>query len=116
MKLKSAIARPRMYQSLRAGDAYTIFGAAWTGSGHIGEVEVSIDGGTSWQTAELLDRPSPFAWQRWKFDWLVPSERGRYVLMSRAIDNSGQVQPMMHDPNYGSYVIDHCLPIHVFVG
>jgi DMSO/TMAO reductase YedYZ molybdopterin-dependent catalytic subunit len=114
MKLKAAIARPRMYQVLHGGQAHTIFGAAWTGIGHIAKVEVSTDGGASWQTAELLDAPSPFAWQRWSFEW-VPPKSGRYVLLSRATDNSGNVQPMTHDWNNGSYVIDHCLPIHIFV-
>jgi hypothetical protein len=31
-------------------------------------------------------------------------------------DASGNVQPVHHDENYGSYVINHLLPIEVFVG
>jgi DMSO/TMAO reductase YedYZ molybdopterin-dependent catalytic subunit len=115
MKLKSAIARPRMYQNLRAGEQLTIFGAAWTGSEHIAKVEVSTDGGSTWRRAELLDPPSAFAWQRWSFEWPVPEKSGRYVLLSRATDSSGNAQPLIHDRNYGSYAIHHCLPIHVFV-
>jgi hypothetical protein len=35
--------------------------------------------------------------------------------MARATDANGNVQPDRHDPHYGSYVINHALPIEVFV-
>ena len=35
--------------------------------------------------------------------------------MARAEDANGCVQPKKHDPNNGSYVINHPLPIEVFV-
>jgi hypothetical protein len=36
-------------------------------------------------------------------------------LLARAKDASGSVQPDSHDPNYGSYAVNHPLPIEVFV-
>jgi hypothetical protein len=36
-------------------------------------------------------------------------------VLARATDANGNVQPDTHDPNYGSYVINHPLPIDVFV-
>ena len=50
-----------------------------------------------------------------EFDWLTPKKPGRYTLMARAKDAKGRVQPDKHNQNYGSYVIDHLLPIEVFV-
>jgi len=41
---------------------------------------------------------------------------GRYTLLARAKDANGNVQPDKHDQHYASYVIDHTLPIEVFVG
>ena len=40
---------------------------------------------------------------------------GPYILLARAKDANGCVQPDRHDPNYGSYVINHPLPIEVLV-
>jgi hypothetical protein len=54
-------------------------------------------------------------WRRWKFEWLTPKAPGQYTLLARAKDASGGAQPDRHDQNYGSYVINHPLPIEVFV-
>jgi hypothetical protein len=54
-------------------------------------------------------------WRRWTSEWLTPKTPGRYALLARATDANGSVQPDRHDPNYGSYVVDHALPIEVFV-
>ncbi len=40
---------------------------------------------------------------------------GQYTLLARAKDVSGVVQPDEHDQSYGVYVINHSLPIEVFV-
>jgi hypothetical protein len=46
---------------------------------------------------------------------MVPNAPGRYTLLARARDADGAVQPDQHDERYGSYVINHPLPIQVFV-
>ena len=79
------------------------------------EVVVSTDGGVTWARAEFLDPAERHAWRRWKFDWITPAEPGPYTLLARARDADGRVQPDRHDPNYGSYVINHPLPIEVYV-
>ena len=76
---------------------------------------MSTDGGDTWNEAEFLDPPRWNTWRRWKFDWLTPKKPGRYTLMARAKDATGRVQPEKHSQNYGSYVIDHPLPIEVFI-
>jgi hypothetical protein len=47
--------------------------------------------------------------------WLTPKKAGQYTLLARAKDANGGVQPDKHDRNYGTYVINHPLPIEVFV-
>jgi DMSO/TMAO reductase YedYZ molybdopterin-dependent catalytic subunit len=115
MKLKSQIARPRNYEVLAPNRIYTVSGAAWAGETDVSEIAVSTDGGRTWADAEFLDPVRRHAWRRWKFDWLTPKEPGQYTLLSRAKDASGLVQSGKHDENYGVYVIDHTLPIDVFV-
>jgi DMSO/TMAO reductase YedYZ molybdopterin-dependent catalytic subunit len=115
MKLKSQIARPRNYEILAPNRIYTVSGAAWAGETDATEITVSTDGGRTWADAKFLDPARRHAWRRWKFDWLTPKEPGQYTLMSRAKDASGLVQPDKHDENYGVYVINHPLPIEVFV-
>jgi hypothetical protein len=115
MMLKSQIARPRVYETLSANQPYTVFGAAWAGEGEVARIAVSTDGGQAWAEAEFLDPAVRHAWRRWKFDWLAPKEPGRYTLLARAEDAGGNAQPRGHDPRNGTYVINHPLPIEVFV-
>jgi DMSO/TMAO reductase YedYZ molybdopterin-dependent catalytic subunit len=115
MKVKSEIARPRPYETLEPNETYTISGVAWSGESDVVGVAVSTDGGHTWSEAQLLDPAQRYAWRRWNLDWTTPAP-GRYVLLARATDADGNVQAHAHDPNYGSYVITHPLPIEVFVG
>src|SRR6266446_2089542 len=115
MKLKSAIARPRVHETLLPKQTYTVFGAAWAGETDVAEIAVSTDSGQTWAEAHFLDPVRRHAWRRWKFDWLTPKNPGQYTLLARAKGANGTVQPDEHDWNYGSYVITHLLPIEVIV-
>jgi DMSO/TMAO reductase YedYZ molybdopterin-dependent catalytic subunit len=115
MVLKSSIARPRIREVVKAGEPYTVFGAAWAGELPVAQVEISADGGVTWVVAEIIDESRPGAWQRWKFEWQVPTQAGSYRLMSRARDSAGNVQPSEHDKSFGTYVIHHTIPVEVFV-
>jgi Mo-co oxidoreductase dimerisation domain len=115
MKLKAQIARPRVYETLEPGRSYTIFGAAWAGDTDVTEIWVSVDGGTSWGQGDFLDPINRHAWRRWKYEWITPTHPGRYTLLARAKGADERIQPDNHDANFGSYVIDHPLPIEVFI-
>jgi len=115
MQLKSEIARPGVYETLPANRMYTVCGAAWAGETDVIEIAVSTDGGRTWANAKFLDPVRRHAWRRWKFDWLTPKKPGRCTLLARARDAGGMLQPDRHDQNYGVYVINHSLPIEVFV-
>ena len=115
MKLKSQIARPRVYEKLVPNRAYTIFGAAWAGDTDVAEIWISTDGGTTWVPGEFVDTINRHAWRRWRYDWVTPAQPGRYTLLARATGADLRTQPSEHDQMYGGYVIDHPLPIEVFV-
>jgi hypothetical protein len=69
MKLKSQIARPRVYERLEPGRPHTIFGAAWrVGDADVTEICISLDSGASWVQGDFLDPIHQHAWRRWKYD------------------------------------------------
>lgn len=82
----------------------TLRGRAWSGQGAVVRVEVSTDGGHSWQEATLGDAPSssPYAWRPWAIDWLATP--GAYDLCSRATDAAGNTQPFDPPWNVGGYM------------
>jgi DMSO/TMAO reductase YedYZ molybdopterin-dependent catalytic subunit len=88
--LKSVVAR---VTRRRAGDRfeYTIAGAAWGGPAKIAGIEVRIDGG-SWLRAAIDQRAGDAAWVLWSMPWVAPAP-GEHVLVSRAIDARGDIQP-----------------------
>jgi len=79
-----------------------IAGIAWTGEGTVSKVEVSWDGGTEWEQAELDRSSSPFGLQRWRFLWAA-EEDAEYEFVSRATDSAGKVQPKSDRWNRGGY-------------
>jgi DMSO/TMAO reductase YedYZ molybdopterin-dependent catalytic subunit len=114
MKLKCQIARPSVYETLAPDQVYTVCGAAWAGETEVTGVAVSTDGGQTWAEAEFLDPVRTHAWRSWQYAWRMPKEPGRYTVMARARGADRSIHPEQHDPNYGTYVINHPLPIVVF--
>ena len=81
-----------------AGSQIAVVGVAFAGDRGIQKVEVSEDGGNSWQPASLYDPLSQYTWVFWKYEWNPPAS-GWYSLMVRATDGTGQVQvATMTDP------------------
>jgi DMSO/TMAO reductase YedYZ molybdopterin-dependent catalytic subunit len=115
MQVKAAIARPGINEVIAAGTKYRVAGAAWTANAEIVQVELSTDGGKSWKTASLGKEKAPHCWRLWECDWQAPPTPGRCLLLARATDSRGRVQPMERDLDRGTYEINHCLPIEVIV-
>ncbi|PYR47299.1 MAG: sulfite dehydrogenase [Acidobacteria bacterium] len=68
-----------------------INGIAWTGSGKIRRVDVSTDGGATWTPARLQEQVLSKAHTRFRHLWNWTG--GEAVIMSRAVDETGYVQP-----------------------
>jgi DMSO/TMAO reductase YedYZ molybdopterin-dependent catalytic subunit len=114
IQVKSLIARPVADAQLARATAVEVTGAAWS-EGSIARVDVSSDGGATWQPASFMDAPQPGVWRRWRHNWQTPATAGASTLMSRATDSLGRVQPMTRNPDYGSYVVHHVVPVSVQV-
>jgi sulfane dehydrogenase subunit SoxC len=78
---------------LKSKGFYEVSGFAWSGKGMIKRVEVSTDGGTSWAQAVLQEPVMDKSLVRFRFPWMWDGAPA--MLMSRAIDSSGAVQPSM---------------------
>jgi sulfane dehydrogenase subunit SoxC len=88
---KSIITRPSPGLTMKEPGLYEISGLAWSGYGKINKVEVSADGGKSWAAAALQEPVLPKALTRFRMAWRWNG--GPAVLQSRAIDDTGYVQP-----------------------
>jgi DMSO/TMAO reductase YedYZ molybdopterin-dependent catalytic subunit len=90
LNVKSVIAGPLEGARLKAGKV-AVHGAAWAGENNIAKVEVSTDGGTSWNAAGLGHDEARYAWRLWNYAWTARS--GDYTVLSRATDSEGRTQP-----------------------
>jgi len=91
MGVKSVITSPSGGLKMQGSGLYQISGLAWSGSGRVRRVEVSADGGKTWAPAALSAPVLPKALTRFRMAWRWNG--GPAVLMSRAIDETGAVQP-----------------------
>jgi sulfane dehydrogenase subunit SoxC len=92
MEAKSVITRPSGGQQLTGGPGfYEISGLAWSGRGRIKEVQVSTDAGKTWQGAQLQEPVLSRALVRFRLPWQW--DGGPAMLQSRAIDETGYIQP-----------------------
>jgi len=91
MDAKSIITFPSPGENLRGPGLYRINGLAWSGRGRIRRVDVSADGGRSWAEAALQEPVLPQCFTRFRLPWRW--DGSPLVLKSRAVDESGHVQP-----------------------
>jgi sulfane dehydrogenase subunit SoxC len=88
---KSVITFPSGGQTLPGPGLYELTGLAWTGRGRIDRVEVTFDGGQSWQDARLDEPRLRLAFTRFRLPWRWNEEP--VTIASRATDETGYVQP-----------------------
>ena len=100
IQVKSAIAWPGDGAKLPAG-RHLVWGFAWSGTGIIRDVSVSMDGGRNWEPAKLEATPGPYRWVRWSYSWTA--QPGDHILMSRARDTAGNEQPLERDRRRKDY-------------
>ena len=88
---KSTITFPAYPFVLPERGWWEIKGLAWSGRGRITRVEVTTDGGSTWAPAQLQEPVLPKCATRFRHVWNW--DGGEALLMSRAIDETGYVQP-----------------------
>lgn len=85
----------KLHATNRADGKITVAGHANAGVQGIERVEVSTDGGNSWNDAELSPVLTPNlggdVWRQWRYDYDAPGEQHEVVV--RAVDGTGTLQP-----------------------
>jgi sulfane dehydrogenase subunit SoxC len=93
-EVKSVITTPSGGQVLLDRGYYNVTGLAWSGRGKIRRVDVSFDGGRNWRKARLEQPVLSKALTRFNIDWAWDGTPA--VLQSRAVDDTGHVQPKIN--------------------
>jgi DMSO/TMAO reductase YedYZ molybdopterin-dependent catalytic subunit len=98
----------------KTGTAVEVEGVAIDDGAGITRVEVSTDGGKSWQDAKLDPSLGKYAWRRWRYQW-KPPQAGTFRLMARATNAAGRTQTTQqwNRSGYQRNVIEH---VDVVVG
>jgi sulfane dehydrogenase subunit SoxC len=76
-------------------------GRAWSGWGLISGVDVSVDGGATWEPASMGSTGDAAAWRAWSFEWIAAP--GDHELLCRATDAAGKTQPIEEPWNHGGF-------------
>ncbi|MEO8289235.1 MAG: molybdopterin-dependent oxidoreductase [Chloroflexota bacterium] len=69
----------------------TLSGIAFAGDRSISKVEISTDGGKTWNDAYVKPKLSGTSWIVWAYDW-TPLQAGKYTVKVRATDGAGNLQ------------------------
>ncbi|MCW8896238.1 MAG: sulfite dehydrogenase [Sulfurimonas sp.] len=94
LEVNSIITTPcpeKPWTDLKKGELVEIEGIAWSGHGTITNVDISLDGGDNYVEAQLKGMVLPKSWTR--FSYMYKYEGKPLLLQSRAVDDSGNVQP-----------------------
>ena len=109
LPVQSGILEPTNNFTIPADEeSVTLKGYAWSGGGRgINRVDVSIDGGKTWQTAHLVEQPDqPFrrvwAWTQWELTVDLPNDvqDDKFEVVCKAVDSSYNSQPERFDGIY----------------
>ena len=89
----SVVTNPCPENPIRQKGFIEIEGLAWSGRGTIKAVDLSFDGGVTWKQAEIKGVVLPKALTRFSFKTEWNGEE--WMLQSRAVDDTGYVQPTL---------------------
>lgn len=87
----------------RAGEPVTLRGRAWSGEASIDAVEVSTDGGRTWQQASLTGDNRASCWTAWELAVGFDAP-GEHCVVTRALDSTGRTQPEVSPDNDQGYL------------
>lgn len=92
-EVNSVITSPCPENPIKRKGLLQLEGLAWSGHGKVKRVDVSLDGGVSWQTAKLKGLVLSKSLTR--FGMEINWQGDPLLLQSRAVDETGYVQPTL---------------------
>ncbi len=90
LPVNALIAQPEEGAVLRAGEVI-VRGHALAGGRRVERVDVSCNGGATWQLAAFVSDPTLWGWRLWETRLMLTP--GEHTLMARAWDSAAQTQP-----------------------
>ena len=97
MRVRARITDPAPGSTISRG-THAVRGKAWSGTGPVTRVDVSLTGEGDWHPARVEPPQGPYHWQEWSFDW--DAKAGEHRLSCRATDADGDIQPLDIPWNY----------------
>jgi len=114
MVVNSLITSLASGHKIARGKPIVVKGLAWDGGTGVAKVEVSTDGGTTWQEATLGEDLGRFSFR--SFSLSAPAtEIGTRLVMARATSRAGetQVEKLIHNPAGYHHNVIQRIPVEV---
>ena len=77
-------------------------GIAFGGDTGVKQVDISLDGGATWQEARLAEDAGKYSFRRWQLTITPP--RGEHKVMVRSTNSHGETQPMVSNWNPSGFM------------
>lgn len=100
--VRSVISSPHDGEHVTAY-GFDVKGSAWSGTSEVALVEVSIDGGETWDRADLIRRETGGRWAPIRWAYTAEPDPGPVEIIARATDGAGAVQPLQSRWNANGY-------------
>ncbi|GBF27707.1 sulfoxide reductase catalytic subunit YedY [bacterium MnTg02] len=92
IKITSLVTVPEAGQRLQSDHEHILTGVAYDSGIGIAKVEVSTDGGATWQTADMEKSYGKYVWRVWHHRF-TPDRKGSLTILSRATGVTEETQP-----------------------
>jgi DMSO/TMAO reductase YedYZ molybdopterin-dependent catalytic subunit len=103
LRVKSLITKPLDGSNMPRG-MLRVDGFAWAGPSGVAKVEVSVDDGQTWRSAELERSAHPYAWRAWHAQLHARARTGATLaILACATDGAGAMQPRVAETNPAGY-------------
>jgi DMSO/TMAO reductase YedYZ molybdopterin-dependent catalytic subunit len=109
---RSFITNIRSGDSVPAATASLVRGIAFGGDCGVARVDLSIDGGKSWQPTQLGADQGTYGFRQWQTHVTLP-ERGAHTVMVRCTNTKNEAQPDFHIWNPSGYMFNNIETTHV---
>ena len=101
--VNSLITAPAPPGLLPRGGSVDVRGMAWDAGHGLERVEVSLDRGKTWSTAQLGDDPGRYSLRPWSFRVAAPDGATTVPVWVKAASRNGTTQPLEPVPNPAGY-------------
>jgi DMSO/TMAO reductase YedYZ molybdopterin-dependent catalytic subunit len=115
MPVRSFLISPDGSSKIPAGMSVMLRGIAFSGFGRVSSVEISDDGGKTWQSTKLGEDHGAYSFRTWEAPWTAKSP-GKYTLAVRATDEKGNTQTNESVWNPGGYLWNQIERQEIVVG